>query len=315
MLFSIIIPVYNVEPYLEECINSVLCQTYEMFELILVDDGSTDRSGKICDAFARQDSRIQVVHQENRGLSGARNAGIRQATGEYLMFLDSDDYWYDENILAALAHRLKKTNPDVLCFNYVKFSSEGFDNPYFSASTLPVDNNGVFFGPIQRDLWIACAWNKVIRHVLFQNSCLNFVEGITSEDMDWCIRLALAAEKFDYLDTVVVCYRQRESSISARTSPAKVQTVLRNIRRCLELLEDNGTDRAEQLKPFVAYQYGTALYHMAKLPESREKDDLLTQAKELRYLLRWSNNRKIRLLNLSASLGGLKFSLILLRWK
>jgi len=313
MLFSIIIPVYNVESYLEECVHSVLCQTYEKFELILVDDGSTDRSGERCDEFARQDSRIRVVHQENRGLSAARNTGLEYIRGEYVLFLDSDDFWHDNDVLKALANRLKISNPDVLSFNYVKFGSEGFENSYFTEATLPEENNGLLSEMMRRELWIACAWNKVIRRELFQKSDLIFTEGITSEDMDWCIRLALAAEKFDYVDTVAVCYRQRGFSISATMTAQKVQIVLLNVRRCLELLEENGTERAEQLRPFVAYQYGTALYHMAKLSAPREKRDLLAQARELRYLLRWSDNRKIRLMNFTTKVGGLKFTLALLK--
>ena len=315
MFFSIVIPVYNVAPYLGECLDSVLCQKFRDFEVIAVDDGSTDESGRICDEYARRDSRIRVIHQKNRGLSGARNAGIRQAVGEYLLFLDSDDYWRDDNVLVAMAEKIGKTNPDVLSFNDVKFCGKVFDAPYFGGASWDDMENETFSHQIQRELWIACAWNKAVRRRLFWQGNLDFVEGITSEDMDWCLRLALAADKFDYLDTVVVCYRQRESSISGTTSPKKVRTVLGNIRRCLELLEENGTDRAEQLKPFVAYQYGTALYHLAKLKASAEKEELLAQAEKLRYLLRWSRNRKIRLLNMTASLGGLRCTLAMLRWK
>ena len=90
---SVVIPVYNVMPYLERCVQSVVRQTYQNLEIILVDDGSTDGSGKLCDKIAGTDQRIRVIHQKNQGLSGARNTGIRQATGEYVVFLDSDDEW------------------------------------------------------------------------------------------------------------------------------------------------------------------------------------------------------------------------------
>ena len=91
MKVSVVIPVYNVRLYLERCVQSVLRQTYKDLEIILVDDGSKDDSGKLCDQLALSDQRIRVIHQENQGLSGARNTGIRQATGEYIIFLDSDD--------------------------------------------------------------------------------------------------------------------------------------------------------------------------------------------------------------------------------
>ncbi|HEL7541574.1 TPA: glycosyltransferase, partial [Enterococcus faecalis] len=93
---SIIVPVYNVEKYLEKCVRSILAQTFTDFELILVDDGSPDSSGAMCDQFAEQDERVKVIHKENGGLSDARNAGIEIATGEYLGFVDSDDYIADD---------------------------------------------------------------------------------------------------------------------------------------------------------------------------------------------------------------------------
>lgn len=105
---SVIIPIYNVEKYLSDCVESVLKQTYTDLEIILVDDGSQDASGQICDDYAKQDSRVQVIHKKNGGLSSARNAGIDQATGQYFFFLDSDD-WIAENALELLYKEIKST--------------------------------------------------------------------------------------------------------------------------------------------------------------------------------------------------------------
>ena len=117
MRLSIIIPVYNVEQYLQNCVQSVITQTYQDLQVILVNDGSTDSSGILCDQLAQQDSRIQVVHKENGGLSDARNAGLRVATGEYVLFLDSDDYYADNHVLDALVNTLTQWNyPDALLF-------------------------------------------------------------------------------------------------------------------------------------------------------------------------------------------------------
>ena len=104
---SVIVPVYKVESYLPRCIDSLLAQTHKELELLLIDDGSPDRSGDICDAYAKTDSRIRVLHKQNRGLSHARNAGMDAATGSYLAFLDSDD-WADPTWLATL-HKLCRT--------------------------------------------------------------------------------------------------------------------------------------------------------------------------------------------------------------
>lgn len=120
-MISVIIPIYNVEEYLEKCVNSVLNQTYSDLEIILVDDGSTDNSGKICDELKNKDNRIIVIHQENQGLSAARNAGIAKALGEYIAFVDSDDYIM-EDMYETLYKNLEKTDADIsICkYQYVK---------------------------------------------------------------------------------------------------------------------------------------------------------------------------------------------------
>ena len=105
MKFSIIIPVYNVINYLPKCMSSVLCQSFNGYEIILVDDGSTDGSGKLCDQYAEKDNRIKVIHQENQGLSAARNAGIQIATGEFFLLLDSDDFYEQNNLLERIAKK------------------------------------------------------------------------------------------------------------------------------------------------------------------------------------------------------------------
>ena len=114
--FSIIVPIYKVEQYLEKCINSILVQTLYRFELVLVDDGSPDNCGKICDVFAAKDNRIRVVHKKNGGLSSARNAGIDVCVGSYVIFIDSDDFWDDENALRKIYSNLLESNAELLVF-------------------------------------------------------------------------------------------------------------------------------------------------------------------------------------------------------
>jgi glycosyltransferase involved in cell wall biosynthesis len=121
LFFSIVIPVYNVESYLEECVESVLTQGFDAIEIILVNDGSKDTSGKICDEFAKKDSRVQVIHKANGGLSSARNAGIAAASGKYILFLDSDDY-YCQGALSILSQWLKSSGADCIAFGCKPFS-------------------------------------------------------------------------------------------------------------------------------------------------------------------------------------------------
>ena len=119
MMVSIIIPVYNVEKYLPRCIESVLSQTYSSIEIILVDDGSVDNSGKICDEIASVNPKVKVIHKENGGLSDARNAGIKIAQGEYFSFIDSDD-WIHEDTYRILADKIKQNHADIICFGMIE---------------------------------------------------------------------------------------------------------------------------------------------------------------------------------------------------
>ena len=124
MVFSVVVPVYNVEKYLRECVDSILAQSFEDFELILVDDGSKDSSGAICDEYAQQDARVKVIHKENGGQSTARNLGIEAAKGEFAIFLDSDDMICDNNFFADI-HGVAEGNTDVIVFRYCKYYSDG----------------------------------------------------------------------------------------------------------------------------------------------------------------------------------------------
>jgi glycosyltransferase involved in cell wall biosynthesis len=120
-LISVIVPVYNVEKYLSRCVDSLLRQTYSNLEVILVEDGTKDNSGRICDEYAQKDERVKVIHQQNKGLSGARNTGIDNANGEYIAFLDSDDYVSDK-IYEKLQEYMQFYDADIVMCNYIRFS-------------------------------------------------------------------------------------------------------------------------------------------------------------------------------------------------
>lgn len=313
---SIIVPVYNVASYLTTCINSILMQTFSNYEVILIDDGSSDGSGPLCDEFADRDERILVIHQENRGLSSARNAGVATARGEYIIFLDSDDYWRDKTVLETLDERLRLTEADVLSFNYKKMDGVISQKPYFQKQENMPENiraEASFKYQIDHDLWIACAWNKMIRRKLFSSGQLQFRCGITSEDIDWCVRLALIARSFDYIDCVVVCYRQRNGSISKTITYKKARTLLENIEFSLRLIgKSTNVERAEMLKSYVAYQYGTLLYCITAIEEKEKKKQIMKEAGKYRTLLKKSRNQKIRLLRAVNAIGGLRLVDIIL---
>ena len=126
---SIIVPVYNTEKYITRCINSILEQTFENWELLLIDDGSRDSSGKICDIFQKKDSRIKVIHKKNEGVSIARNLGITLSKGNYITFVDSDD-WIDKDYLELMYIAIKKMNVDILVTGCVYEKENKRENPF-----------------------------------------------------------------------------------------------------------------------------------------------------------------------------------------
>lgn len=310
---SIVIPVYKTKEYLDQCVQSVINQRYENFEIILVDDGSPDCCGKMCDAWAEKDARVKVIHQENGGLSAARNTGIRNASGEYVMFLDSDDWWEDENVLSAVAENLRRTDADVLSFNYRKSYDGALEAPYFS-ERLPSSETAETLGQmLQNDRWVNGACNKAIRRLLLAEHSLYFREGITSEDIDWTLRLALHGQRFAFEKTCVFVYRQIASSISHSASLTKIECLCDNVRECVRLLNDADHEKAAVLKSFVAYQYGTLLYNVANLPASQRSEKLMDGVKEMKWLLSCSENKKVRLLKRSMRLSGLPGTIFMLR--
>ena len=177
---SVIVPVYNVEPYIRRCLDSLTVQTYQDVEIILVDDGSTDQSGEICDEYAESDNRIRVIHQTNQGIVSARQAGIRCATGEYATNVDSDD-WIEEGAYDFMAQKLQEYHPDMLVLGYKKeyagFTEEyrqvlreGFylREQFWEEFNQCIDSKDFFCQPIDMSLW-----NKAIRTDLFKKHQLN----------------------------------------------------------------------------------------------------------------------------------------------
>ena len=233
---SIIVPIYGVEQYLRKCVDSLLTQDIlsSEYEIILVDDGSLDKCPQICDSYAAAHENIRVVHRENGGLSAARNSGMEVAQGEYLMFVDSDDY-LQKNVLGALIKQMESQHLDVLRYNYYNVREDGsiFEphknaKPYFDYSSEVVD--GETF--LSERLGYACyAWAFVIkRNLIIDDRCIDyrclFTEGIYFEDTDWTPRMLMKAKRVASTATIVYNYLWREGSITLPDNPIKKKKVL-----------------------------------------------------------------------------------------
>jgi glycosyltransferase involved in cell wall biosynthesis len=213
-LISVIIPVYNVEGYLEKCIDSVRRQTYGELQIILVDDGSTDGSGKLCDTAAKEDGRIEVVHKTNGGLSSARNAGLEKAKGRYICFPDSDD-WLAPCFVESLYRIAKEKDADIaVCgFKRVKDENEaGLCGAESAEMVTEYDNYHAVKEVIEEKNIKSVVWNKLYASYLFENS--RFSEGRTHEDEFITYKLLWESKKVAETDRVLYYYRVRDNSIT-----------------------------------------------------------------------------------------------------
>lgn len=221
---SIIVPVYNVKTFLERCIHSVTEQTYPNLEIILVDDGSTDGSGKVCDRFAKKDSRIKVIHQKNQGLSGARNAGIEEAKGDFIFFIDSDD-WIEQRTIELLIKAIKSNDANIAECSYRCIYNESV----FYESKCMGDNYIVdAYGAIKDNLeWKNCkpvAWNKLYRTNIVKDNM--FPIGKYHEDEYTTYKYYYKAQKIVFLDIALYNYNcSREDSITAKFSEKNFDTI------------------------------------------------------------------------------------------
>lgn len=301
LLFSIIVPIYKTEAFLQKCIDSIIIQTYQNFEIILVDDGSPDTCPQICDENAQRDSRIHVIHKENGGAASARNAGIHAAHGDYIMFLDSDDYWNDITALQSISKIVIQYQCDVLCTNlYKTYIGKQKTKKYFAPSKPLIGAEKV----LSCEHYISSPWSKVIKSQLLLNGQLDFVEGIGSEDIDWSFRVALLAKSIVYIDISFYCYLQRDTSSSHSMSTEKLRDLKNNVLTCIHLLQMQKDSMQKLLMPYISYQYAILLFNIAAVVDKQQQAIFLSGLQEKSNLLRHSSSQKVRAMNVFCKLLG-----------
>lgn len=297
MKLSIIVPVYNIAHYLNDCVQSVLAQSFQDWELVLVNDGSTDQSPMLCEEWAKKDMRIRVVHKTNGGLSDARNAGLLEAKGEYIHFLDGDDYYTSDEVVQTLMEQVEKYQyPDTLLFcridRYEDTGREKLERPYDTDFINHASSTTIIFEHLlrtQRFNMSACL-QLLRRDCLLENQVF-FEKGLLSEDVDWSIALWQCIQTVKAVNYYGYCYRHRSGSItmtlSIRTYKSyqymfkKWQAKLCSQKREIDVL---------QLK-YLAYLYPTLVYNYFNV-RPKERKDVLTILTELQSVLVYSKTSK-----------------------
>lgn len=254
-LISVIVPVYKVEDYLGRCVESLLAQTYENLEIILVDDGSPDNCGKICDDYAARDARVRVIHKENGGLSSARNAGIDVARGEYLGFVDSDD-WVDEHTYEWLLDMALTENVKLVCAGRYDYSSWSGEK---TVGLCPARREVISGEELSKRIFLwdnvdSAAWDKLYHRSLFRE--IRYPLGVVSEDLPVTYRIALDAGRVGMLDKPVYYYFHRDGSITTAAFSVKSLQPSAHTEKILEYIQKEHPSLADYAASFHVSHLG-----------------------------------------------------------
>ncbi len=298
MKVSVIIPAYNVKPYLRSCVDSVLSQTYKNVEIILVDDGSTDGTGELCDEIASTlKESIKVVHKPNGGLSDARNAGLRIATGDYIAFLDADDEWLGPDGLQTMIDVLKKRATDLLLFLrvdiYPNHRSNGRD--YDTQLISSLSSSEAFRHLVLSQRFDMSACFQLIRKKFLIDNDLFFEVGLLSEDVDWSLRVWQCEPSVQALNLPMYGYKHREGSISTSYSLKNLQSYDLMFKKWGGILQksDKSTNFALSMGAYLANLYVSCLYAFANI-DNADKNEARRILKDNVQLLEYSASPKSR---------------------
>lgn len=302
MLFSLIVPVYNTKDYLERCLSSIEEQDFTDYELILVDDGSTDGSSEICDKFSEKNSNCRVIHQTNKGLSGARNTGIQEATGDWIWFIDSDDFILP-GALSSLHERMKLAKGDMYVFQYIKTDKEEKNHEYIyfrdTQVILDIGEERSYLSNMEerllqyKDSWEA--WTRLFKRSIINEHGLQFVDTskVFAEDLCFTIEYMMCCKAEVMLVNYLYCYRQRDDSIM---NTLDLKTVLP---RLLNLLEENYAEAKKLkkrliIKHFDVLCFGVIRTHIKKLNELTDEELRLEIAEGTKRKLIGKYVRKVK---------------------
>ncbi|MBE5737091.1 MAG: glycosyltransferase family 2 protein [Clostridiales bacterium] len=314
--FSVVVPVYNVEKYLNECIDSVLSQSFTDFELILVDDGATDTSGAICDEYAKKDSRVLVFHKENGGQSTARNYGVSKASGQYVVFLDSDDFIADVDFFKDIFNRIKENFVDIVAFKYSEYfeSTKKISHSSYDYSKIEdtVDINEKIKYLIKQDAFFCSAWSKTVKREILVNNNIVFDENSKCEDMDWYFSVVEKSQTMLLCNKEYVTYRRRENSVTSTFGVKNLKDYLAFFQKWSKKLAEDQDKKTQTLRFAAAKLYFNLLiaYLICK---DKQKKTVKRQLKSYSYFLQYNLNPKVEKIRKFKKLFGFNGLLVALK--
>ncbi|WP_062109534.1 glycosyltransferase family 2 protein [Bacillus niameyensis] len=279
---SVIVPIYKVEKYLRRCVDSILEQTYTNLEIILINDGSPDQCGEIIEEYARKDSRIIAVHKENGGLSDARNVGITFVTGDFTLFLDSDD-WLERNMIDTLIEISQTYKADVVqsAFFYAYADHLLYDDRLYLKDDPPLilNNQELMYELVKNDVVKNFAWGKLYRTKLING--LPFKKGVLFEDVFWAHHVMKRVEKYVIVHQPLCYYFQRDDSIVANYSLENL-AILEGLKERHRFVEKYYPDLVNESYKLILK---TCLTHYNMLVLHRKKDYKGIQKRKIRSFI------------------------------
>lgn len=275
---SVIVPVYNVEKYLDKCVESLIKQTFQDIEILLIDDGSTDSSGAICDKWEIQDARVRAIHKENGGLSDARNRGIQEAVGTYIGFIDSDDYVTPE-MYEILYHNLKKEDADVAYCGMYHCYANGIVTRKDTTSYLVVDAKEAVRLMLDSRMISVTIPNRLYKKSLFDQ--VRFPYGKVSEDVFVAVELMLQTKRAVIDMRPQYYYVHREGSISTKPYTPKDMNAVEGYEKNLKLVQEHYPD----LEPYALFRcYWSHFYVLDKMLLAKKNPYAEDQKEVIAYL-------------------------------
>lgn len=295
IIFSIVVPVYNVENYLEKCINSIIHQNFKNYELILINDGSTDSSCKICENFATNFEQINYINQKNSGVASARNKGIQLAQGDYVIFVDSDDFLCADNALKEIYNLIIVNNsPDLILHEAIRLAPNGTVEKKNNTNSFIGKDNFIkeFKNLVYSELYNAVPWNKIIKREILIHNNLYFPENVKAEDAGWCAELLGHIKTFTVYQNPMYTYRKyRDNSLSSSINIQSLMDVytminksIMNVSKCDDLLKN-------MTLSFWGEHYCSLLIYYSYFKNSPK--EVKSNIKKLTYILKTQSTKSV----------------------
>lgn len=316
MTFSIIVPAYNIEGYLSQCVESILNQIYKDYEIILIDDGSTDNTPEICDEYKlHYPDKIKVIHQNNKGLSYARNVAINEAQGEYILFVDGDDFLFNDDVLQKINNEID--GADVISFNWTEFY-DGYDlNCKKKAvelndiDTIYDSGKGYLTDAMKYNkLYEWYVWRYAIRKEYWDKQGFEFIRGIKYEDVELTYQIVCNSNKIKVLNEIVYCYRVLRpnsivNTVNVNTYIDGINIIAGNIKKIELTFEIN-----EQLKQYLMNNFSCLYYSFlvqsTRVTDEIEKTRLLVELQKNVWICKYTNEKKQRIVAWIIKIFGIK---------